>query len=542
MRADSVYNEAMRRFARALGAFVRVPFATDRGAPRRPFKQSLHAIQGLREGSKMKIKSMLLILFLLGAAHSLPLQAREVEPNETPETASQLINENVGQTQSLYEVGDLIRRVDNGVPVFPSPPAFYAIQDDYDFYYFDAQIAGIIPVTFSCNAAVGDGVWQVDVIDRDGITSQSGYGIDYTQCRDTISGGFRFEINAIALGRYYILVRGPLWRPAPPTETTVTVGGVQTTRVDTTIASRGGTISLSDYRLKVDASYRPIPLTTTVTGQISSLLDADFYSVHADETGRIPIAFSCNNSINSAAPGDWIIQTYNPNRYLLSSYPVNFSQCREEAVGGAGAFLFDIVASGAGDYLIEVRGPDNITGSTASGALDNSDYQLKILDVNPQTQQFQEFQDALKIRKYVSEQISSYTNKDYFYVEAKRKSNIPMAFACNRSLGGNWTIQVYDGAFNLQSNYPVSTQQCCGGVNGNSCSKRNIFNFNVKAQAAGKYYVVVGGPNYTVTGGVLTPVSGTLDQSNYLLGKSAYLVRPQVSNSTSTPPNTASGP
>lgn len=487
----------------------------------------------------MNIKSMLLILFLLGVAHSLTLSAREVEPNESPDTASPLINENVGQTASLYEVGDLIRRVENGVQILPSPPAFYAIQDDYDFYYFDAQIAGVVPVTFYCNAAVAAGDWQIDVIDRDGLTDQAGYGVNYTQCRDTIAGGFKFEINAIVPGRYFILVRGPLWRPAPPSESTTTRGGVEITRVDTTIASVGGDISLSDYRLKVDASYRPTPLTTVVTGQISSLLDADYYSVHADQAGRIPVAFSCNNSVNSTTPGDWIVQTYDPNRYLISSYHVNFTQCREETVGGAGAFAFDVEAAGAGDYLIEVRGPDNITGSTATGVLDVSDYQLKILDANPQTLRFD---SALRIRQYTNGQIASFTDKDYYYVEAKRKSNIQMAFACNRSVGGNWTIQVYDGSYNLQSSFPVATQQCCGGVVGTACSKRKIFNFNIKAPAAGKYYVVVGGPNYTVTGGVLTPVLGSLDQTNYLIGKGAYLVRPQISDSIPTPPNTASGP
>jgi hypothetical protein len=489
----------------------------------------------------MNIKSILLVFILMCvcAGH---LLAREVEPNDTPEEASPLINENIGQTGSFYFVGEIIRRVDNGVQVIPpaGSSSFFDIQDDYDYYYFDAQTVGLVPITFYCNTST-IGTWQVSVHNKDGVTTQSIYGVNYTQCRDSISGGFKFIINANTPGRYYVLIRGPL-HTENTIDTQVTVGTVTIQRTETTIATVGGDIQADDYLLKIDASYRPTPIITSATGQINSITDNDFFSVHADSAKTLSVAFSCNNSIASPQAGDWIIRTYTPNRYLISSYAINFSQCREESVGGSGAFVFDINATGAGDYLIEVRGPDISPGAIISGTIDNSDYQLSILSENPTALLFD---NANRIKTIGHGQISSLRDKDYFYVDANKQKRIPMAFACNGSTNGNWILQVYDKEQHLQSTYPVSTQQCCGNISTatQECSKRKIFNFKIDAAAAGRYYVVVSGPEYSISGGTINPINGTLDQSNYALGKSGYLFRSPVSASTTSGgSNTGSNP
>jgi hypothetical protein len=481
----------------------------------------------------MNIKSILLV-FILMCACAGHLLAREVEPNDTPEEASPLINENIGQTDSFYFVGEIIRRVDNGFVVIDY------VQNDYDYYYFDAQAAGLIPVTFYCNTSTV-GVWQVSVYNKDGVTPQSGYGVDYTQCRDSISGGFKFQINATTPGRYYVLIRGPLFT-VDTTDSQVTVGTVSIQRTETKVATIGGDIQLADYLLKIDASYQPTPIISNATGQINSIADDDFFSVHADSAKTLSIAFSCNNSIASPQPGDWTIHTYTPNRYLISSYAVNFSQCREESVGGAGAFVFDINATGAGDYLIEVKGPDISPGAIISGSVDNSDYQLSILSENPTALLFN---NASRIKTIGHGQISSLRDKDYFYVDASKRMRIPMAFACNASTDGNWILQVYDKEQHLQSSYPVKTQQCCGNISTatQECSKRKIFNFKIDASSAGRYYIVVSGPEYSISGGNINAINGTLDQSNYSLGKSRYLFRPPVSSSNnSIGKNTSSVP
>jgi len=283
---------------------------------------------------------------------------------------------------------------DSTAGAFPIPAADAAVGQmnsatDTDVYSITVDNANgsPIPIYFGCNVVIGD--WMTEGVTEsdesnwsvyywgpgenplpaiiNGIsagTAAHSFVVGKTDCRQglaDIAGPFRFEINATTAGTYHIAVRGRF------------IGMRKVTDDDGTSRSvpawiaNSGSYSLRAIRTRTDGEMEPndgmleaypLPSDSSVTAQLSSMYDEDWFSITTDgaSAGRVTSVYmSCaagTSGSNGANDPLFLVSAYDPSGTLQSSYQVGAARCTR-----SGGFRFGINTPAAGNYYVVVSAP-----------------------------------------------------------------------------------------------------------------------------------------------------------------------------------------
>ncbi|MFM8442261.1 MAG: hypothetical protein ACKN9W_02840 [Methylococcus sp.] len=299
----------------------------------------------------------------------------EWEPNNTPEEAN-------GNTFSKLDISDQI--------------VGQLFTADIDYFYVDvypgSKQAGI-PVYFGCNLSLPkpkvlertqlpDGSYVTSWVEVDvywkieyyysasgfgnDLVLQSSYEVSSDYCKQNaadIKGPFRFQMNTVNPGRYYVRITG---------------------NTDLNLSGKA-TGPLSDYTLW--AVTRIIPdmpepndgkLEATrlrrnqrMTGQLASMYDQDWFylKVGNGSPRKAQARFRCEGAQDSDI---YYVSWYDPNVVQQASYQVSAINCKEQT------FNFNMRTRAVGNYYLVITPPPGPAGTESFG---NTDYTMRVGNV-----------------------------------------------------------------------------------------------------------------------------------------------------------------
>jgi len=323
----------------------------------------------------MRLLSVVAFLVTLIGPVTLNAAQREWEPNNTPEEAS-------GNTFSKLDISDQI--------------VGQLFDTDIDYFYVDvypdSKQPGI-PIYFGCNLSLPkpkvlerikqddgsylytwvevDVYWKIDYYYSasgfgNDMVLQSSYQVSSDYCKQNaadIKGPFRFQMNTVNPGRYYVSITG-------------------NTDLDLSGKATG---PLSDYTLWAVTKIIPdmpepndgkleatrLRRNQRMTGQLASMYDQDWFylKVGNGSPRKAQARFRCEGAQDSDS---YYVSWYDPNVVQQASYKVPAINCKEQT------FNFNMRTRAVGNYYVVVTPPPGPAGTEAFG---NSDYLVKVGNV-----------------------------------------------------------------------------------------------------------------------------------------------------------------
>ena len=323
----------------------------------------------------MRLLPAVALLASLAEPAMLHAAQSEWEPNNTPEEAN-------GNTFSKLDISDQI--------------VAQLFTADIDYFYVDVYPGSkqaAIPVYFGCNLSLPkpkvlertqlpDGSYVTSWVEVDvywkieyyysasgfgnDLVLQSSYEVSSDYCKQNaadIKGPFRFQMNTVNPGRYYVRITG---------------------NTDLNLSGKA-TGPLSDYTLW--AVTRIIPdmpepndgkLEATrlrrnqrMTGQLASMYDQDWFylKVGNGSPRKAQARFRCEGAKDSDI---YYVSWYDPNVVQQASYQVSAINCKEQT------FNFNMRTRAVGNYYLVITPPPGPAGTESFG---NTDYTVRVGNV-----------------------------------------------------------------------------------------------------------------------------------------------------------------
>jgi hypothetical protein len=245
------------------------------------------------------------------SASTVPALLVEVEPNNTPATANAL-------TPTVTMTGQLLSNA------------------DLDYYKVAATGSGAISIAVATsNANIFKAGWSVSILDSAGAVLAS---TNCVNCSQTINAGIAFA------GTYYVLVQAPAG-------TSVANHSIENYTLTLSLSSKTDTVEIEPNN--VLATANALTPTVTMTGQLLSELDLDYYKVTATGSGAISIAVATSNA--NIFKAGWSVSILDSAGAVLAS--ANCITCSQSINAGIPV---------AGTYFVLVQPPAGTT------ALNNS--------------------------------------------------------------------------------------------------------------------------------------------------------------------------
>jgi len=195
---------------------------------------------------------------------------------------------------------------------------------------------------------------------------QGSYQVSSDYCKQNaadIKGPFRFQMNTVNPGRYYVSITG---------------------NTDLNLSGKA-TGPLSDYTLWAVTKIIPdmpepndgkleatrLRRNQRMTGQLASMYDQDWFYLKVSNGGprKAQARFRCEGAQDSDS---YFVSWYDPNVVQQASYKVPAINCKEQT------FNFNMRTRAVGNYYVVVTPPPGPAGTEAFG---NSDYTVRVGNV-----------------------------------------------------------------------------------------------------------------------------------------------------------------
>jgi len=221
------------------------------------------------------------------------------------------------------------------------------------------------------------------------------------------------------------------------------------------------------------ATANALTPTVTLTGQLLSNLDLDYYKVTAAGPGAISVAVAATSNFSNV--GGWSISILDSTSTVLAS--ANCNTCSNNINAGI---------TTAGTYYVLVQAPSGT--SSANNSTQNYTLNLSLSNktntVEVEPNNTPATANTLTSAITMTGQLLSNADLDYYKVTATGPGAISVAVAATSSFSnvGGWSISILD-----------STSTVLASANCNTCSN----NINAGITTAGTYYVLVQAPSGT---------------------------------------------
>ena len=248
------------------------------------------------------------------AGSTVPALNNEVESNNTPATANTL-------TPTVTLTGQLLSNV------------------DLDYYKVTATGSGAISVAFAATSSFSNvGGWSVSILDSASTVLAS---VNCNTCAQTINAGIT------TAGTYYVLVQAP-------TGTSLANNSTQNYTLNLSLSNKTNTVEVEPNNSPATANT--LTPAITMTGQLLSNADLDYYKVTAAGPGTISVAITATSSFSNV--GGWSISILDSASAVLAS--VNCNTCAQTINAGI---------TTAGTYYVLVQAPSGT--SSANNSMQN---------------------------------------------------------------------------------------------------------------------------------------------------------------------------
>jgi hypothetical protein len=240
------------------------------------------------------------------SASTIPALTNEVEANNTPATATTL-------TPAVTMTGQLLSNA------------------DLDYYKVTATGPGAISVAIATNNAnIFKAGWSVSLLDSAGAVLASA---NCNTCSQTVSAGISMA------GTYYVLVQAP-------EGTTSANNSTENYTLNLSLSNQTNTVEVEPNDTPATATN--LTPTVTMTGQLLSNTDLDYYKVTATGPGAISVAIATNNA--NIFKAGWSVSILDSASTVLAS--ANCNTCSQIVSAGISA---------AGTYYVLVQPPAGTT-------------------------------------------------------------------------------------------------------------------------------------------------------------------------------------
>ena len=238
-------------------------------------------------------------------------------------------------------------------------------------------------------------------------------------------------------------------------------------------------------RVSADASINDtagsaaeLRVNSTVTGNILSSADANYFKFNLPVPGAVNINFSVSSAIDS---GNWTVLLYDQDERLLQMARVGFGGVISESMRSN---RLDKQRLPAGDYYIRIS-PHN------TSALNTAEYRLSV-DYTPEpSRRFEkkpsnteETANELSINAPIIGNLNNYEDFSYFKFTAAEFRDIKIEFSTPQSVNRTaWTVYLFDEVGGIAT-YNL-------GQSGALTNGRRLFTSELLDLPAGDYYIAV---------------------------------------------------
>jgi VCBS repeat-containing protein len=347
---------------------------------------------------------------------------------------------------------------------------------DIDYYSIAATGAGTIAVNFvSPESGSSSHYFTVSILDSSGTVLAS----------QESGGDLNFSTGVEAAGTYYLAVEDGYFHDTGEYSLTGTAATGNTSGVET---------ETNSMRSNADAVYSG----ASISGQLSSSLDIDYYSIAATGAGTI--------AVNFVSPESGSSSHYFTVSILDSSGTVLASQ------ESGGDLNFSTGVEAAGTYYLAVEdgyfhdtGEYSLTGTAATGNTSG---------VETETNSMRSNADAVYSGASISGQLSSSLDIDYYSIAATGAGTIAVNFVSPESGSSShyFTVSILDSSGTV-----LASQESGGDLN-----------FSTGVEAAGTYYLAVEDGYLHDTGEYQMSVSGPIASSE---NQFLQIVTPSIKSS-----------
>jgi hypothetical protein len=263
---------------------------------------------GVTSGTSIFTASMGII-----SGSTVPALSNEVEANNAPATANAL-------TPTVTLTGQLLSNL------------------DLDYYKVTAAGPGAISVAFTGGATAGNG-WTISILDSASTVLASANIVSILASSQTISAGIS------AAGTYYVLIQAP-------SGTSSANNSTQNYTLNLSLSNKTNTVEVEPNNAPATANI--LTPTVTLTGQLLSNLDLDYYKVTATGPGAISVAFTGG----ATAGNGWTITILDSASTVLASANIVSILASSQTISAG--------IPAAGTYYVLVQAPSGTSSANNS--------------------------------------------------------------------------------------------------------------------------------------------------------------------------------
>ncbi|MCL1858832.1 MAG: S-layer homology domain-containing protein [Oscillospiraceae bacterium] len=347
-----------------------------------------------------------------------------------------------------------------------------------NLYYFDTTVKGSVSIKFETAASTKTNSWRISLM---GVSDSTLYAMqDFGSAAISSGATTRIEytdyINLPA-GSYYIWVYVPVGATLVTNSYKISVsfslesGGSSTNPVNpnpTNPSGSNNTIQTATF----------MNLNTTMTGNLKSAADLNYYKITVPYHGSINLSFSVGSAIDS---GNWVILLYDKNE----------KQLQMSRVGSGGEVInlirtnkLDKLRLPPGEYYIKIAAYSSSSASNANYTV-YADYSAE-----RSSRYEREFNDTretatnILINAAVIGNLSSASDRDYFKFSVSEHNDLRIEFSTPDTINQDmWTIYLQDSKGGVKTYSAGGSGEAING-------KRTFVSENLTLDQ-GEYYIVV---------------------------------------------------
>ena len=338
-----------------------------------------------------------------------------------------------------------------------------------NLYYFDTTVRGYVSVKFETLTITESKSWRVSII---GVSDSKIYAAKDLGGTTSSSDSSRTEyVESLVLpaGRYYISV-------AVPSNVTMVMTNYKLTASFSTYDG-SDTTQPSGPNNTIDTATA-MNLNTTMTGNLRSKSDANYFKITVPDHGSLNLNFSVASSIDT---GNWVILLYDKNEKQLQMSRVGLGG---EIINQTRTNKLDKLRVPPGTYYIKIVPQSESSFSSA-------DYKIYANYAPEKTSKFEkEFNDTyetatnLLINASVTGNLNDKNDRDYFKFNMGEPGEAWIEFSTPDDINQDmWTIYIQNAKGSINT---YSAGKSGVAING----RRNFISENLTLEP-GLHYIII---------------------------------------------------